>query len=83
MYEDTTDEESFTGEQKEIEKESQALRAAKQWVNQEGWDAAGEAVAVASDGASVDPRAPIDAKGRVLTWEDVQRQLAKRCWAGF
>ena len=63
VYEDTTDEESFTGEQKEVEKESQALRAAKQWVNQEGWDAAGEAVAVAADGASVDLRVPIDAKG--------------------
>ena len=36
-YEDTTDEDDFTGEQKELEKEMQALRSAQQWVNQEGW----------------------------------------------
>ena len=35
-YEDTTDEEDFTGEQKEIASEMQALRAAQQWVNEEG-----------------------------------------------
>ena len=55
----------------------QALRAAQQWVNQEGWDAAGEAKAVDSSGADVDLRAPTDAEGRPLTWGDVQRQLAK------
>ena len=35
-YEDTSDEEDFTGEQKEIAAEMQALRAALQWVNQDG-----------------------------------------------
>ena len=61
-YEDTTDEEDFTGEQKEIASEMQALRAEQQWVNQEGWDAAGEAKAVDSSGADVDlcQRAPSD-----------------------
>ena len=76
-YEDTADEEDFTGEQKEIASEMQALRAAQQWVNQEGWDAAGEAKAVDSSGADVDLRAPTDAERRPLTWGDVQRQLAK------
>ena len=76
-YEDTTDEEDFTGEQKEIAAEMQALRAAQQWVNQEGWDAAGEAKAVDANGADVDLRVPTDAEGRPLTWGDVQRQLAK------
>ena len=76
-YEDTTDEEDFTGEQKEIASEMQALRAAQQWVNQEGWDAAGEAKAVDASGADVDLRVPTDAEGRPLTWGDVQRQLAK------
>ena len=66
-YEDTTDEEDFTGEQKEIASEMQALRAAQQWVNQEGWDAAGEAKAVDSSGVDVDLRAPTDAEGRPLT----------------
>ena len=55
----------------------QALRSAQQWVNPEGWDAAGEANAVDSSGADVDLRAPTDAEGRPLTWGDVQRQLAK------
>ena len=76
-YEDTTDEEDFTGESKEIEKERQALYRVKSWVNQEGWDAAGEAKAVDSSGADVDLRAPKDAEGRPLSWDDVQRQLAK------
>ena len=43
-YEDSTDEEDCAGEQKEIASEMQALRGAQQWVNQEGWDAAGEAI---------------------------------------
>ena len=42
-YEDTTDEDEYAGEQKAIVSEMQALRAAHQWVNQNGWDAAGEA----------------------------------------
>ena len=67
----------FVGEQKEIDKEMQALRAVQHWVNQEGWDAAGEAKAMGSNGANVDLRAPMDAEGRSLTWGDVQRLLAK------
>ena len=62
-YEDTTDEERFFGEQKEIDKEMQALRAAQHWVNQEGWDAAGEAKAVDSNGAVIDLCAPTDDEG--------------------
>jgi hypothetical protein len=77
VYEDSTDEEDFVGEQKEIEKETQALRAAQQWVNQEGWDVAGEANAIDAHGATVDLRVPTDAEGHALTWDDVQRQLSK------
>ena len=77
VYEDTTDEEDFTGEQKEIEKEMQALRSAQQWVNQQGWDVAAEAKALDSNGAEVDLRTPTDADGRSMTWDDVQRVLAK------
>ena len=54
-----------------------ALRAAQQWVNQEGWDVAGEANAIDANGANVDLRVPTDVDGRALTWDDVQRQLAK------
>ena len=76
-YEDSTDEEDFTGEQKEITAEMQAPRAAQQWVNQEGWDARGEAKAVDSSGAHVDLGAPTDAEGRPLTWGDVQGLFAQ------
>ena len=76
-YEDTTDEDDFTGEQKEIEKEMQALRSAQQWVNQEGWDVAAEAKALDSSGAEVDLRAPTAADGSPMTWDDVQQVLAK------
>ena len=47
----------------------QALRAAQHWVNQEGWDAAGEAKAVDSNGAGVDLHVPMDAEGRPLILE--------------
>ena len=76
-YEDTTDEDDFSGEQKEIASEMQALRAARQWMNQEGWDAAGEAKVVDASGEVVDLRVPTDAEGRPLSWDDVQRQFAK------
>ena len=81
-YEDTTDEEFFCAEQKEIDKELQALRAAHQWVNMEGWDAAREAKVVDSRGAEVDLRTPRDTEGRPLSWVDVQHQLAKGAGTG-
>ena len=81
-YEDTTDEEFFCAEQKEIDKELQALRAAHQWVNMEGWDAASEAKVVDSRGAEVDLRTPTDTEGRPLSWVDVQHQLAKGAGTG-
>ena len=55
----------------------QALRAAHQWVNQGGWDAAGEAKTVDASGEKVYLRAPMGADGHFLAWGDVQRQLAK------
>ena len=63
-YEDSTDEEDCAGEQKEIAMEMQALRGAQQWVNQEGWDAAGEAIVLDSSGTEIDLRALKDAEGR-------------------
>ena len=39
IYEDSSDGDAYTGEQKEIAKEMDALRVAHQWINQEGWDA--------------------------------------------
>jgi hypothetical protein len=43
VLEDSNDEEDYNGEQLEIAKEMQELRAAQHWINQEGWDAASEA----------------------------------------
>ena len=39
IYEDSSDDDAYTGEQKEIAKEIDELRVAKQRINQEGWDA--------------------------------------------
>ena len=76
-YEDSTDEEDCVGEQKEISSEMQALRSAQQWVNQEGWDAAGEAIVLDSSGKEVDLRVMQDVQGCSLNWGDVRRQMAR------
>ena len=49
-------------------KEMQEIRAAQQWVNQAGWDAAGEGRATTSSGKEIDLR---------LDWGDVKKKLAK------
>jgi len=67
-HEDSDDDEGVTGEQKEIAMEMQELRAAQHWVNQEGWDAVGEGLAVGQTGMEIDLR---------LSWSDVQTKLAK------
>ena len=68
VHEDSSDEDGFVGEQLEIEKERQELRAARQWVNQEGWDAEGEGHALDDSGSDVNLR---------LDWDEVRRQLAR------
>ena len=69
VNEDSEDEEDYFGaEQKEIAKEAQEIRAAQQWVNQAGWDAAGEGRATTSSGKEIDLR---------LDWGDVKKKLAK------
>ena len=51
VNEDSEDEEDYFGaEQKERAKEAQEIRAAQQWVNHAGWDAAGEGRATTSSG---------------------------------
>ncbi len=65
--EDSSDEEDYYGEEKEIAKEVQELRAAAHWINQEGWDAVGEGRAISpSTGKEIDLR---------LDWADVKRKL--------
>ena len=69
INEDSSDDEEYFGEQKEIAKEMQELRAAQHWVNQSGWNAAGEGRAVSSaTGKEIDLR---------LDWDDVRKKLAK------
>ena len=59
VYEDSDDDEAYQGEQKEILKEMEELRAAQHWVNQEGWDVAGEAFAASKHaGKDIDLRLP-------------------------
>ena len=53
---------------KEIAKEVQELQAAKHWINQEGWDAAGEGRAV--------PHSTGEEIELCLDWADVKRKLA-------
>jgi hypothetical protein len=68
INEDESDEAEYFGEQKEIAKEMQELRAAQHWVNQSGWNVKSEGRAVSSTGEEIDLR---------LDWDDVRRKLAQ------
>ena len=67
LAKDSEDDAAYTGEQKEIQRECQELRAVESWINQEGWD-------LAAEGRAVSPKI-----GRVidlrLPWEQVQTIL--------
>ena len=64
-HEDSSDDDDVCGEQREIAKEVQELRAAEQWVKHEGWDARAEGQALSlSSGGEIDLGRP-----RSLTWE--------------
>ena len=68
IYDDSSDEEAYTGEQREIAREVDELRVARHWINQEGSDAAAEARAFSSaTGQELDLR---------LDWGDVHKRLA-------
>ena len=43
INQDSDDDEAYLGDQKEISKEMEELRVAQHWINQEGWDVAGDA----------------------------------------
>ena len=69
--EDSDDEDAYLGEQKELQKEMQELLAAKDWINQKGWDVASEALVVSpSSGKTIDLR---------LDWAIVERKLKQGC----
>ena len=69
VNEDSDDEDAYNGEQKEIKKESEELRAAQQWINQEGWDVASEAQVVCKNtGGTIHLR---------LDWGAVKQMLAQ------
>ena len=67
-YLDSDDEDVYTGEQKEIQREAQELRAVQSWINQEGWDAAPQGCAVSQKktGQTIDLR---------IDWHEVRRNL--------
>ena len=68
-YEDSEDDAAYTGEQKEIQREWQELRAVESWINQEGWDADAEARAW-----SEKTQRHIDLR---LDWTEVNRKLTQ------
>ena len=69
VFEDEDDDNAYTGEQIEIDKEMQELRKAQQWVNQKGWDARAEGYGDSpSTGHVVDLR---------LDWAEVKRKLSE------
>ena len=68
VNEDSEDD-AYCGEQKEIAREMQELRAAGHWVDQAGWDAVGEGQAYSrATGRDIYLR---------LDWDDVRDKLAK------
>ena len=69
VNEDSDDADAYDGEQKEIAKEMDELRAAESWVNQEGWDADGEARAYSSTAAKEVPLR--------LEWDEVRKKIAE------
>ena len=69
VNEDSDDDEAYGGEQKEIAKEMDELRAAQQWVNQPGWD-------MATEGWAFSPNANTERDLR-LDWSDVKKKLAQ------
>ena len=64
---DSSDDEDYGGDQKEVAQEMDALRGVQHLVNQKDWDAAAEGVAVSKTGEEVDLR---------LLWADVKEKLA-------
>ena len=69
VNEDSDDDEAYLGDQKELEKEMDELRAAKHWVNQKGWDTEGDALTTSpSTGRKINLR---------LDWGAVQKKLAQ------
>ena len=67
INEDSDDDEAYTGEQREITKEMDELRVAQHWINQEGWDVAGETHVISKNtGAAIDLR---------LDWAMVKTKL--------
>jgi len=72
QHEDSSDDEDYVGDQKEVASEMQALRAVQQWVNQDGWDAAAEGKATTKTGETVDLKKDVR-----MSWEDVRREFEK------
>ena len=87
VMEDSDDDEAWDGgDSKELEKETQALQVAKNWLSdkaeRQSWDAAAEAMAIGAEEVEVDLRQPKDATGQPLSWDDVRRMLDAGAGAG-
>ena len=68
INEDDDDDDAYMGESKEIAKEMDELRVAQHWINQAGWDTAGEVHTISKNsGAMVDLRRDWGAVKTILT----------------
>jgi len=69
QYEDSDDDDAYTGEGQELVREIDELRVAKSWINQDGWNLAAEGRAVCeATGRTIDLR---------LDWGEVRSKLAQ------
>jgi hypothetical protein len=77
VCEDSDDEDAYSGEQKEIQAEVDALHHAQSRINPPGWDSHLEAFAIGANGEEVDLRKPMDASGKLYSWTEVKKILAQ------
>ena len=76
VCQDSEDDDEYWGDQKEVQAEMQELRAAAQWINPSHMDTDEEAYALDSGAHKVDLRCPLNAKGKIITWEEVKKMLS-------
>ena len=75
VYENSSDDEDYFGEQKEVQAEIDALKSAHHWINPAHWAAEKESLAQNHLGQEVDLRIPRGRNGHPISWETVKKML--------